>query len=940
MRKGRWLAAVATAALLAAAVPVRAGLLDEEVYAPLRGHPMALDRVNFVAQLAAGAQQVSRETGIPAAVLMAQAARESGWGWTKLSLAAANVFSVKAWGPPDAATPDEWWPGYELIGQPEADPNNHYRIYRSLPEAIRHQGLFLTKPRYQAALQNYKNNIANGMPHPEASYYYARDLRLAGYAGDPDYEQALRRIMNNYVAPSDQVSPTFNLYQYNLEAGGVYGVNTAPAAVINATVQMGDSDAWKGGAVSQLQRLLGLYVDGQFGPGTRRALVRWQQMEGLTPDGIAGPLSWVRLNQANTPVYPYLRPGDTDATRHGMVSVAQELLDLTPDGTFGPATAEALARFQARLGIEGEPGVIGRVTWSTLWAGALPADTTPPRVAFRGPLGPGAAGVMTMAAEARDDVGVERVEFRVGDLLLHTATRPPYQFTWDTRQVADGNTMTITATAFDRAGNAAAASVSLTVDNGDAEPPRASLGLPGDTRLVAGLTPLAIGASDNLGVQRVECYANGNWIGLASFDARRKPPYRCLWDTRSIANGTAVSLTARVVDYAGNGATAGPVTVTVDNNDRQPPRAWVEAPAPGAVVRGRTQISAGAADDRFVSKVELYIEGWRAKVWDQPPYVYTWNPTAERNGPLHIWVKAYDPSGNSTVSDKVRVLLDNPDPAAPTVALASPRPGASVGGTVTLQATPADYQGVTRVEFEMDGALLGTATAAPWTVAWDTAALADGPHQVTVRAYDAQGNVGTSRATYRVNNGGGPRVTLNSPGAAVAGEVTLGATAAGAARVEYYAGTRLSGAEERLIGSATAAPYAVTWATAGFANGLYFLEARAVDEQGRTASSGRVPVVVANGGRPAPGVTLVAPGENSTVKGTVALAAPAWSDAGISRVEFWVGGYRLATVRRAPYTATWDTTWAPNGRHLLRAVAWDGAGRRYESNQVPVTVQN
>lgn len=935
MKRTRWLAAVACAAVLAAAVPVRAGLLDEDVYMPLKGHPVALDRVNFVAQLAAGAQQVSRETGIPAAVLIAQAARESGWGWTKLSLAAANVFSVKTWGPPEAATADEWWPGYELIGQPEEDPNNHYRIYRSLPEAIRHQGIFLTKPRYQPALQNYKNNIANGMSHQEASFYYARDLRLAGYAADPDYETAIRRIMNNYVSPSDEVSPQFNLYQYNLENGSTYSLNMVPMTVVNPTVRMGDEDAWTGGAVSQLQRLLGLYMDGKFSEGTRRALVRWQQMEGLSADGVAGPLSWVRLTKAPTPVYPYLRPGDTDEERRGMVSVAQELLGLVPDGQFGPSTADALAHFQARLGIESEPGVIGRVTWTALWSGALPADNIAPKVAFKPPYGPGAGGVMTLVAEARDDVAIDRVEFRVDGELEHVATRAPYEFEWDTRGVAEGRTVEVTATAVDEAGNTAATGIRLMVNNRDGEPPRASLSLPGDATVVAGMTPLYITATDNVAVKQVDCFANGDWIGRAKYDQKKDPPYSCNWDTRGLPNGTRVSLTARVQDFAGNVATAGPVTVTVDNNDGKAPSAWVSSPSTGDFVRGRTRITAGASDDRFVSKVELYIEGWRAKVWDRPPYVYNWNPTAERNGVLNIWVKAYDAAGNSSVSEKVRVTLDNPDPVAPTVALSSPAPGATVGGTVILKAAPADYQGVTRTEFWVDGTLLKTVTAAPYEAAWDTSRVADGTHHVTVKAYDAKGNEGTSRAVpLTVRNGGGPAVTLNSPGAVVRGSVWLGAEAQKASRVEFYA-------NGSLVGTARSAPYGVTWDTAGLENGVYTLEAKAYDSAGRTASSGRVRVTVANSGGPEAGVVLAAPAENSTVRGTVALSAPAYSPAGISRVEFYVGSYKLKTVSRAPFTANWDSTSAPNGsRQVLTARAYDHAGRVYRSNRVTVTVQN
>jgi peptidoglycan hydrolase-like protein with peptidoglycan-binding domain len=44
-----------------------------------------------------------------------------------------------------------------------------------------------------------------------------------------------------------------------------------------------------------MQGLLGVSVDGQFGPNTRAALVRFQSRRQLLPDGICGPASWSAL---------------------------------------------------------------------------------------------------------------------------------------------------------------------------------------------------------------------------------------------------------------------------------------------------------------------------------------------------------------------------------------------------------------------------------------------------------------------------------------------------------------------------------------------------------------------------------------------------------------------------------------------------------------------
>jgi|SRR5882672_543919 len=48
----------------------------------------------------------------------------------------------------------------------------------------------------------------------------------------------------------------------------------------------------KGQPVRELQKLLALPTDGDFGPGTEKAVKAFQASHGLKPDGIAGPAFW------------------------------------------------------------------------------------------------------------------------------------------------------------------------------------------------------------------------------------------------------------------------------------------------------------------------------------------------------------------------------------------------------------------------------------------------------------------------------------------------------------------------------------------------------------------------------------------------------------------------------------------------------------------------
>src|SRR3954454_4494887 len=55
-----------------------------------------------------------------------------------------------------------------------------------------------------------------------------------------------------------------------------------------------------GTSVSDLQRALGIRVDGTFGPQTARAVRRFQRRHGLTADGVVGPATWAALGAGST----------------------------------------------------------------------------------------------------------------------------------------------------------------------------------------------------------------------------------------------------------------------------------------------------------------------------------------------------------------------------------------------------------------------------------------------------------------------------------------------------------------------------------------------------------------------------------------------------------------------------------------------------------------
>lgn len=98
--------------------------------------------------------------------------------------------------------------------------------------------------------------------------------------------------------------------------------------------------------------------------------------------------------------------------------------------------------------------------------------------------------------------------------------------------------------------------------------------------------------------------------------------------------------------------------------------------------------------------------------------------------------------------------LDNLDGVAPQVALTAPADGAQVSGNVSVSADASDDVGVDRVEFLLDGNLIGSDAGAPYAYLWNSASSSNGAHSLQARAYDLAGNVGSSAAVGVTVSGG------------------------------------------------------------------------------------------------------------------------------------------------------------------------------------------
>ena len=150
-----------------------------------------------------------------------------------------------------------------------------------------------------------------------------------------------------------------------------------------------------------------------------------------------------------------------------------------------------------------------------------------------------------------------------------------------------------------------------------------------------------------------------------------------------------------------------------------------------------------------------------------------------------------------------------------------------------------------------------------------------------------------------------PVTAISAPAqnGSVRGTVPVSATASdsgGVERVEFYAGATL-------LGTATMAPYVVSWDTTGLATGsTVTLTTRAYDLAGNvTVSAGHTVTV----DHTAPTVAITSPANGTSfsfLTFSTTLQASASDNRGVTQVVFYDGATVIGTDTTAPYSVSWS----------------------------------
>ena len=237
------------------------------------------------------------------------------------------------------------------------------------------------------------------------------------------FDSSLVRVSvdGSYGAATERAVRAFQQKQ-NLTADGVVGQttwNALYAAWVDAQSDLGGT-AWPGTALRRgdtgmevrlvqfwlrlaadnYSALRTVTVDGSYGAATVSAVTTFQSLFGLTADGVVGRSTWNKLKEvglavANKIVAANVAPGQfTATTREGSSGTAvravqyylrrlaayySDVPTVTVDGKFGAATTRAVKAWQTRAGLTVD-GVVGRLTFQSLYDAALALDTSGPVV--------------------------------------------------------------------------------------------------------------------------------------------------------------------------------------------------------------------------------------------------------------------------------------------------------------------------------------------------------------------------------------------------------------------------------------------------------------------------------------------------------------------------------------------------------------------------------
>lgn len=375
-------------------------------------------------------------------------------------------------------------------------------------------------------------------------------------------------------------------------------------------------------------------------------------------------------------------------------------------------------------------------------------DLLRPKISLTNPLAnQEVSGQVTVTTNAWDSYAVAKVEFFLDSNKIGESLSAPFSFDLDTTTLTNGaHQLFVKAT--DTSGNwQTSTPVSFTINN-DLIAPTVNILAPSNGQTVSGTVLIEAQANDNVGVTRVEFYADGALIATDT-----SAPYSTDWATSGLVQGQSYTLTAKAFDAKGNQGVSTPISVTIA--DTTAPQVSLTAPLAGATVSGQVTINASASDNLGLNRVEFYVDNALIATDTTSAYSATWDTTGLAHNSAHLLKAiAFDNAGNQTTSAEISVTVA--DITLPSLAITNPLNNAIVtrGSLVTIRANSSDISGITKVEFRVNNTLLCTDTVASgqsYDCNWRVPTKRNILYTIQARSYDTAGNITNQSIQVRSN---------------------------------------------------------------------------------------------------------------------------------------------------------------------------------------------
>lgn len=189
---------------------------------------------DYIANYKEVAMSNMKNYGIPASIILAQGILESGAGRGSLAVTANNHFGIKC---------HNDWTG-ETVLKDDDTAQECFRKYNDPAESFRDHATFLTG----------RNRYASLFDLPKDDYEaWAKGLRLAGYATDPNYPEKLISYIEKY-----------ELYQYDSQVLGkkyTFDKKKIESPVVVENQSQGEYEVQKGDTLFSIAKKFNLNLE-------------------------------------------------------------------------------------------------------------------------------------------------------------------------------------------------------------------------------------------------------------------------------------------------------------------------------------------------------------------------------------------------------------------------------------------------------------------------------------------------------------------------------------------------------------------------------------------------------------------------------------------------------------------------------------------------------